>query len=61
MSLEKGVVMNKVLFAFGLLIVGVAVVLLLMNVIESGVAAMMGIMGIGLIAASGASKMKRMH
>ena len=53
--------MNKTLFAIGLLIVGVAVVLLLMDVIESGVAAVIGIVGIGLIAASGRSNVKRMR
>jgi FtsH-binding integral membrane protein len=52
---------NKTLFAIGLLIVGVAVVLLLMDVIESGVAAAIGIVGIVLIAASGRSNMKRMR
>jgi FtsH-binding integral membrane protein len=52
---------NKTLFAIGLLIVGVAVALLLMDVIESGVAAVIGIVGIGLIAASGGSNMKRMR
>ena len=52
---------NKTLFAIGLLIVGVAAVLLLMDVIESGVAALIGIVGIGLIAASGRSNMKRMR
>jgi hypothetical protein len=49
------------LFAIGLLIVGVAVVLLLMDVIESGVAAVIGIVGIGLIATSGISNIKRMR
>ena len=53
--------MNKTLFAFGLLIVGVAAVLLLADVIESGVAAIIGIVGIGLIAASGRSNIKRMR
>jgi hypothetical protein len=53
--------MNKTLFAIGLLIVGVAVMLLLMDVIESGVAAVIGIVGIGLIAASGRSNIKRMR
>jgi len=53
--------MNKTLFAIGLLIVGVDVVLLLMDVIESGVAAAIGIVGIGLIAASGRSNIKRMR
>ncbi len=52
---------NKTFFAMGLLIVGVAVVLLLMNVIESGIAALIGIVGIGLIAASGSSNIKRMR
>jgi len=52
---------NKTLFTIGLLIVGVAVVLLLMDVIESGVAATIGIVGIGLIAASGRSNIKRMR
>jgi hypothetical protein len=36
-------------------------VLLLMGVIESGVAALIGIVGIGLIAASGTSNIKRMR
>jgi FtsH-binding integral membrane protein len=57
----KEIPMNKTLFAIGLLIVGVAVVLLLMDVIESGVAAAIGIVGIGLIAASGRSNIKRMR
>lgn len=57
----KEIPINKTLFAIGLLIVGVAVVLLLMDVIESGVAALIGIVGIGLIAASGRSNMKRMR
>jgi FtsH-binding integral membrane protein len=57
----KEIPINKTLFAIGLLIVGVAAVLLLMGVIESGVAALIGIVGIGLIAASGRSNMKRMR
>ena len=57
----KEIPINKTLFAIGLLIVGVAVVLLLMDVIESGVAAVIGIVGIGLIAASGRSNVKRMR
>ncbi|HRJ58613.1 MAG TPA: hypothetical protein PK152_13335 [Anaerolineales bacterium] len=52
--------MNKTLFAVGLLIVGVAVVLLMMDLVESGIAALIGIVGIGLIAASGRSNLKRM-
>jgi FtsH-binding integral membrane protein len=55
----KEIPMNKTLFAMGLLIVGVAAVLLLMDVIESGVAAAIGIVGIGLIAASGSSNIKK--
>jgi FtsH-binding integral membrane protein len=52
---------NKPLFAIGLLVVGVAVTLLLMDIIDSGFAALIGIAGIGLIAASGRSHMKRMR
>jgi len=57
----KEIPINKALFAIGLLIAGVAAVLLLMDVIESGVAAVIGIVGIGLIAASGRSGIKRMR
>lgn len=57
----KEIPINKTLFAIGLLIVGVAVALLLMDMIESGVAAAIGILGIGLIAASGRSNIKRMR
>jgi len=57
----KEMPISKTLFAIGLLIIGVAVVLLLMDVIESGVAAVIGIMGIGLIATSGRSNIKRMR
>jgi len=53
--------MNKTLFIIGLVIVGIDAVLLLMNVIESGVAAAIGMLGIGLIAASGRSNIKRMR
>ena len=53
--------MNKTWFAIGLVIVGIDAVLLLMNVIESGVAAAIGMLGIGLIAASGRSNIKRMR
>lgn len=55
----KEIPINKTLFAVGLLIVGVAVTLLLMDIIDSGVAALIGIVGIGLISASGGSYMKR--
>lgn len=44
--------MNKAMFAPGLLIVLVVAVLLLLGVIESGPAAALGIVGIGLIAGS---------
>jgi FtsH-binding integral membrane protein len=57
----KEIPINKTLFAIGLLIAGVAAVLLVMDVIESGIAAIIGIVGIGLIAASGRSNMKRMR
>lgn len=52
---------NLGLFLAGLVIAISAAVLLVMNVIESGVAAMIGIVGIGLIAASGRSNIKRMR
>ena len=45
--------MNKILFIGGLCIALAAAALLVFNIIESGVAAMIGILGIGLIAASG--------
>ncbi|HSO12059.1 MAG TPA: hypothetical protein VLT51_06760 [Anaerolineales bacterium] len=50
---------NKTLFVLGLLIVFSVAALLLLNVVESGVAAAIGMLGIGLIAASGRSNMKR--
>ena len=53
--------MNNILFFLGLLVVVIAASLLLMDVIESGVAAAVGILGIGLIAASGRSNIKRLH
>jgi len=45
--------MNKILFIVGLCIALAAASLLFLNIIESGVAAVIGILGIGLIAASG--------
>ena len=45
---------NKITFGLGLLIALTAATLLFLGVIESGVAALIGIVGIGLIAASGA-------
>jgi hypothetical protein len=53
--------MNKTLFVIGLLIAVIAAALLVLDIIESGVAALIGIVGIGIIAASGRSKMKRME
>ena len=57
--------MNKT-FNLGLFIVGLVIAisaagLLVLGVIESGVAAMIGIVGIGLIAASGRSNIKRIR
>ena len=52
---------NLGLFIVGLIIVICAAGLLVMGVIESGVAAMIGIVGIGLIAASGRSNIKRIR
>ena len=45
---------NKTMFVLGLSIALVAAALLFLGVIESGVAAAVGIVGIGLIGASGA-------
>ena len=45
---------NKTLFGLGLLIALTAAALLFLGVIESGVAAVAGLLGIGLIGASGA-------
>lgn len=53
--------LNLGLFIAGLVIVISAAGLLVMDVIESGVAAMIGIVGIGLIAASGRSNIKRLR
>jgi small-conductance mechanosensitive channel len=47
---------NKIMFVLGLLVALTAAALLLLGVIESGVAAAIGILGIGLIAASGRIK-----
>ena len=52
--------MNKILFIGGLCAALAAAALLFLDVIESGVAAMIGILGIGLIGASGLSKIKRL-
>lgn len=52
--------MNKILFIIGLSVALAAAALLVLNIIESGVAAMIGILGIGLTAASGVSKIRRL-
>ena len=52
--------MNIALFLAGLCIALTAAALLFFDIIEPGVAAMIGILGIGLIAASGISKIKRL-
>ena len=57
----KEIPINKTLFAIGLLVVGVVVVFLLMDVIEFGVAAIIGIVGIGLIATLGRLNITRMR
>jgi len=49
---------NKTMFFLGLWIVLLAAALLLLDVVESGVAAAIGILGIGLIAASGRTNKK---
>ena len=49
---------NKTMFGLGLLIVLIAATLLLLDVIESGVAGAIGIIGIGLLAASGSGRRK---
>ena len=51
--------MHRVLFVVGLLIALAAAGLLLLNVIESGPAAAVGIVGVGLIGASGAVRAAR--
>jgi hypothetical protein len=45
---------NKAMFGLGLLIALSAATLLFFGVVESGIAAVIGIVGIGLIGASGA-------
>lgn len=53
--------LNKTLFGLGLLIMLIATTFLFLDIIESGVAAAVGILGIGLIAASGRSNIKRIR
>ncbi len=50
---------NRTLFAAGLLVAFGAATLLVLNVLESGPAAAIGILGIGLIAASGRTRPSR--
>lgn len=45
--------MMKILFIIGLVIIGTAAALLLMGKIESGVAAIVGIIGISILSSSG--------
>ena len=52
--------MSKILFIVGLFIALTAAALLFLDVIESGVAAVIGILGIGLIAPSGISNIRRL-
>ena len=49
----EGLAMIKILYITGLVICGIAAGLLLMGKIESGVAALVGIVGIGLMGSSG--------
>jgi hypothetical protein len=44
--------MNKILFIIGLVICGIAAGLLSLGAIESGIAALIGVLGIGLIGSS---------
>ena len=53
-SKELAMNVNKTIFGLGLLIALTAATLLFFGVIESGLAAVIGIVGIGLIGASGA-------
>jgi len=53
-SKEFDMKINKIIFSLGLLIALTAATLLFFGVIESGIAALIGIVGIGLISASGA-------
>jgi small-conductance mechanosensitive channel len=48
--------MNKILFIAGLCLALAAAALLFLDIIESGVAALIGFIGIGLIAVSGSPK-----
>ena len=50
---------NKTLFGLGLLIVLIAAAFLLLDVIESGVAGAIGMIGIALLATSGSGRRKQ--
>ena len=50
---------NKTMFGLGLLIVLMAAALLLLDVIESGVAGAIGMIGIALLATSGGDRGKK--
>lgn len=52
--------MHKILFPAGLCITLTSAALLFLGILEPGVAALVGIVGIGLIAASGMSNIKRL-
>ena len=55
-SKEFAMNINKTMFGLGLLVALGAAALLFFGVIESGIAAVIGIVGIGLIALSGRGK-----
>jgi hypothetical protein len=59
-STESAMNVNRTLFVLGLLIVLIAAVILVLDVIESGVAAAIGMLGIGLLAASGRRSRNRL-
>ena len=50
---------NKTMFGLGLLIVLIAAALLLLDVVESGVAGAIGMIGIVLLATSGSGRRKQ--
>lgn len=49
---------NKTMFGLGLLVVVIAAALLLLDIVESGVAGAIGMIGIALLAASGSERRK---
>ena len=58
-SKEFAMNINKTMFGLGLFIALTAATLLVLGFIESGIAAAIGILGIGLIAASGSGRRKQ--